>query len=136
MMGSKQDYFPLAVTTVLQGLRRLRVRQNASFVLTYEPGLKTALDSDTTTEAFKAAVHAAAAADVVVAVVGIDGSIEYEGADRVSVSLPLGQQRLLKAVAAARQQASTGTGGLVAVLVNGGPVGPRSCFLTAGGNAT
>jgi hypothetical protein len=108
--------------------------------LTYEPGLKSASDSDTNTDAFKAAVNAAAAADVTIAVLGIDGTIEYEGADRSSVSLPLGQQLLLKAAAAARQRVARArlnvadslskagagagmvTGGLVVVLTNGGPV--------------
>ena len=66
-----------------------------------------------------AAVKLASSSDVTIACVGIDGSIEHEGADRASIGLPTGQLSFLQKVATA---SASGGGKLVVVLVNGGPL--------------
>ena len=62
-----------------------------------------------------AAVEAAKAADVVVCVMGIDGSIEAEGHDRYNTTLPGMQVQLMEAILALGKPT-------VMVLVNGGTV--------------
>ncbi|KAH3767619.1 beta-D-xylosidase 2 [Pelomyxa schiedti] len=65
------------------------------------------------TSGFQAAVNAAKSADVAVLVMGIDNSIESEGLDRYTTSLPGVQESLVETVYA------TGTP-IIVVLVNGG----------------
>ena len=50
--------------------------------LVYQPALANVTDNNTNSAAFRSAVAAAVAADVVVAVLGIDGSVEAEQLDR------------------------------------------------------
>eukprot|EP00743_Colponemidia_sp_Colp-15_P007755 GILK01008397.1.p1 GENE.GILK01008397.1~~GILK01008397.1.p1 ORF type:complete len:751 (-),score=119.29 GILK01008397.1:185-2437(-) len=64
---------------------------------------------------FDSAVKSAQDADVVLAFMGIDMSVESEGLDRVSIDLPGRQNDLLKAVFSANQN-------LIVILINGGPV--------------
>ena len=74
-----------------------------------------------TTDGVDEAVAAAAEADVVVAVVGVDGTVESEGYDRapeVGIGLPGNQTALLQAIAAGMPDPSK----LVVVMLNGGPV--------------
>ncbi|CAJ2678136.1 unnamed protein product [Trifolium pratense] len=65
---------------------------------------------------FAAAVKAAASADAVVLVVGLDQSIEAEGLDRVNLTLPGFQEKLVKDVAAATK------GTLILVIMAAGPI--------------
>jgi xylan 1,4-beta-xylosidase len=65
---------------------------------------------------FAAAVKAAASADTVVLVVGLDQSIEAEGLDRVNLTLPGFQEKLVKDVAAATK------GTLILVIMAAGPI--------------
>jgi xylan 1,4-beta-xylosidase len=74
-----------------------------------------------TTDGFDEAAAAAAEADVVVAVVGVDGTVESEGYDRapeVGIGLPGNQTALLQAIAAGMPDPSK----LIVVMLNGGPV--------------
>ena len=66
------------------------------------------------TQGVPAAVTAAAQADAVVLVLGLDQSQEREGHDRTSIALSPGQQTLLKAVSAVRP--------VVIVVISGGPI--------------
>ena len=68
------------------------------------------------TSGINAAAHAAAAADAVVLVLGLDSSQEKEGHDRTSIALPGQQSALLEAVATAA------TAPIVLVIISGGPV--------------
>jgi beta-glucosidase len=88
----------------------------------FEPGCASVAGNDTSLVA--AAVAAAAAAEVVVAVMGIDGSQEYEDSTRESLALPGVQDQLITAIAA------TGTP-IVLVLVGGSAVAPAPATLAA-----
>lgn len=68
------------------------------------------------TAGFADAVAAAAAADITLAFVGIDSTIEHEGADRTTIGL-VGQQEALLAALGKHSH-----GPLVVVLVHGGPL--------------
>lgn len=70
---------------------------NAGGSVTYTPGCPI---SKNDSSGIAAAVAAAAAADLVVLALGIDGSVEGEAHDRVSIDLP-GQQHALAAAVAA-----------------------------------
>jgi beta-D-xylosidase 4 len=72
--------------------------------------------SSMSTEGIPAAEQAAAEADHVVLVVGNDQSIESEGLDRTSISLPGVQAELIERVAAAAAHK------VVVVVISGGPV--------------
>lgn len=70
---------------------------NVGGSVTYTQGCEI---SKNDTSGFPAALAAAAAADVVVLALGIDGSVEGEGHDRTNVDLPGAQHALAAAVAA------------------------------------
>ena len=86
------------------------------------PGCASVLSNDTA--GFAAAVAAARRARVVVAVMGIDGTVEYEDSTRDTLALPGAQEALLAALAA------TGTP-LVLVLVGGSALAPSPAALAA-----
>ena len=90
--------------------------------LAFEPGCVSVASNDTSLIA--AAAAAAAAAKVVVAVMGLDGSQEYEDSTRQDLALPGVQDALLQALAA------TGTP-VVLVLVGGSAVAPAPATLAA-----
>lgn len=81
--------------------------------VTYAPGCSIAGNDSS---GFASATAAAAAADVAVLVVGLDGTQEAEGHDRVSIDLPGVQAQLIEAVALAAAQP------IVLVIMSGGPV--------------
>jgi len=98
---------------------------NAPFLISPQQGIETYVNNVTLvkgcsnvactdTSGFAAAVTAAAAADVVVMVVGIDQSQEAEGMDRYIVTLPGSQNQLIQQVAAAAKQP------IVLVVMTGG----------------
>lgn len=99
---------PCQYTTPLAGLQKYV--QNVS----YEPGCGNV--GCTNGSQIEAAVEAAAKADVVVVVVGLDQSIEREGLDRENLTLPGFQERLVREVANAT------SGSVVLVVMSGGPV--------------
>lgn len=69
--------------------------------------------TDPNTAGFDDAVKAAQAADVVVAMMGIDQSVETESRDRTTIDLPQVQQELLSKLLAVGKP-------LILVLLNGG----------------
>lgn len=75
-------------------------------------GLPAAASNDTS--GIQAAVEAAAHADKVVVVLGVDGTIAEEGLDQISIAIPDGQLQLLEAVSKAAQKP------VVVVLLSGG----------------
>jgi pre-mRNA-splicing factor SYF2/beta-D-xylosidase 4 len=95
------------VVSVLEGLSAV-----AGASVTFVHGCDI---NSTDTSGFPAAVAAAAAADVAVLVLGLDQTIEREGLDRITISLPGVQEQLAQAVFAKQPRT-------VLVLVNGGPV--------------
>ncbi len=102
------------VVTVLQGIK---AKLSDCTQVHYAPGCQIMSDS---TEQIPEAVQAAQAADVVVAVVGDESGISDVGTtgehrDRTEITLPGGQEELLKALY------ETGTP-LVVVLINGRPL--------------
>jgi len=102
--------------TALDGLRAYLP------ALAFAPGCASVASNDTSLIA--AAVAAAAAAKVVVAVMGIDGTQEFEDSTRASLALPGVQDELLQALAA------TGTP-VVLVLMGGSAVAPAPATLAA-----
>ena len=76
------------------------------------------------TEGFAAAITAAKLAAVVVAVMGIDGTVEFEDSTRSSLALPGAQEALLAALAATGKP-------IVLVLVCGSAVAPSPAALAA-----
>lgn len=72
--------------------------------------------SGTDTSGIKEAVTAASEADHVVMVIGLDGTMEGEGRDRVDIKLPGVQHQLIKEVADAAKEP------VVLVVMSGGPV--------------
>ena len=90
--------------------------------LAFAPGCASVASNDTSLIA--AAASAAAAAKVVVAVMGLDGSQEYEDSTRASLALPGVQDALLLALAA------TGTP-VILVLMGGSAVAPSPATLAA-----
>ncbi|KAK9286361.1 hypothetical protein L1049_014755 [Liquidambar formosana] len=87
--------------------------------VTYEPGCGNVKCGDETM--IEAAVKAAAAADAVVVVVGLDQSIEAEGLDRVNLTLPGFQEKLVMEVV----NATNGT--VVLVVMSAGPIDVSVC---------
>jgi beta-D-xylosidase 4 len=99
-------------------LLRLRARAAPAGVsVTFAQGLPSAHSNDTS--GVPGAAAAAAAADAAVLFLGLDQTLEREGLDRLSLSLPPAQAALLRAVSAATNASGTP---LVAVLVGGGAI--------------
>ena len=104
---------PWTWTTVLAGLRAVA---DPSVAITVLPGCdRTSPD----TSGFAAAIAAAATADAVVFVGGLQASMEEEDTDRGSFELPGVQLELIQALHSATAARATP---VVAVIVSGGPV--------------
>jgi beta-glucosidase len=102
-------------TRVDDALGALRVRLGTAVQVDFAPGFGVddpAADEDLLVAE---AVAVAAGADVVLAFLGLDPSLESEGFDRVHMDLPAGQVRLLEALAGVSDR-------VVVVLANGGAV--------------
>ncbi|KAH7575402.1 hypothetical protein ACOSP7_005033 [Xanthoceras sorbifolium] len=99
---------PCGYTSPLQGL------QKYVSSVTYEPGCRNVKCSDETL--IKAATKAAAAADAVVVVVGLDQSIEAEALDRENLTLPGYQEKLVMKVANATKRS------VILVVMSAGPI--------------
>lgn len=111
VMISNYAGVPCGYTSPIQGLRKYVP------AATYEPGCASVkCSSDGDEESIKAAVKAAAEADVVVVVVGLDLSVEAEGLDRVNLTLPGFQEKLVMEVA----NATNGT--VILVVMAAGPI--------------
>ncbi|GLU03345.1 hypothetical protein SLE2022_205480 [Rubroshorea leprosula] len=108
VMISNYAGIPCNYTSPLQGL------QKYISAVTYEGGCSDVKCGDVT--GIEAAVKAAATADAVVVVVGLDQSIEAEGLDRENLTLPGYQEELVTQVA-------TGTNGtVILVVMSAGPI--------------
>ena len=114
MMGSKTDYSAENIVSYLAGISARAARAGVATVR-YARGVDVA-GKEAGGGGTKAAAAAAAQSAVTVVCVGIDGSIEHEGADRATIGLPDGQLAFLQAVVGAA------TGEVVVVLSNGGPL--------------
>ncbi|TXG64130.1 hypothetical protein EZV62_011124 [Acer yangbiense] len=101
---------PCGYTSPLQGL------QKYVSAVTYEPGCSDVKCRDETL--IEAATKAAAAADAVVVVVGLDQSIEAEELDRENLTLPGYQEKLVIEVA----NATTKLGSVILVVMSAGPI--------------
>ncbi|KAL5855335.1 hypothetical protein ACOSQ3_005176 [Xanthoceras sorbifolium] len=99
---------PCGYTSPLQGL------QKYVSAVTYEPGCSNVKCSDETL--IKAATKAAAEADAVVVVVGLDQSIEAEALDRENLTLPGYQEKLVMEVANATKRS------VILVVMSAGPI--------------
>ncbi|GFY90052.1 glycosyl hydrolase family protein [Actinidia rufa] len=108
VMISNYAGVPCRYTTPLQGLQKYVP------TVTYEVGCANVGCGDE--RGIGAAVKAAAAADAVVVVVGLDQSIEREGLDRVNLTLPGFQERLVMEVANATN------GNVIVVIMSAGPI--------------
>ncbi|WRX15591.1 Glycoside hydrolase, partial [Theobroma cacao] len=108
VMISNYAGVPCHYTSPLQGL------QKYVSVVTYEAGCSDVKCSNETL--IEAAVQAAAKADALVVVVGLDQSIEAEGLDRVNLTLPGYQEKLVTDVA----NAANGT--VILVIMAAGPI--------------
>lgn len=82
--------------------------------ITYEPGCANVQCTDSSQ--IKAAAKAAAAADMVVLVMGLDQSIERESLDRVNLTLPGFQEKLVKDLAKAAN------GSVILVIMSASPI--------------
>ncbi|CAI0400283.1 unnamed protein product [Linum tenue] len=100
---------PCKFTTPLEGLAKY-----ISKVLTYEPGCGSISCPDRT--GIAAATKAAATADVVLLIVGLDQSMEREGLDRDNLILPGYQEQLINSVADATN------GVVVLAIMSGSPI--------------
>jgi beta-glucosidase-like glycosyl hydrolase len=114
MMGSKTDYSAENIVSYLAGISARAARAGVATVR-YAQGVDVA-GKQAAGGGTKAAAAAAAQSAVTVVCVGIDGSIEHEGADRATIGLPGGQLAFLQAVVGAA------AGAVVVVLSNGGPL--------------
>ncbi|XVE93503.1 hypothetical protein REPUB_Repub01dG0198200 [Reevesia pubescens] len=108
VMISNYAGIPCRYTSPLQGL------QKYISVVTYEAGCSDVKCSNDTL--IQPAVQAAAKADAVVVVVGLDQTIEAEGLDRVNLTLPGYQEKLVTDVA----NAAKGT--VILVVMAAGPI--------------
>ncbi|CAL1354145.1 unnamed protein product [Linum trigynum] len=99
---------PCNITTPLQGL------QKYVSAVTYEAGCDSASCPNQTRIA--AAVEVAAAADVVVLIMGLDETMEGEWIDRDNLTFPGYQEQLINSVVAATN------GVVVLVIMSGGPI--------------
>lgn len=119
MEGAKPDYDAKHIVGVLEGLTALA----SSSTIEYSSGLLSVKDNNTLTKEYEQAVAIASQADVAIVVVGIDASVEKEALDRTDVLLPGAQQQLILDIATNRAAAGhTKQGGMVVVLINGGPI--------------
>ncbi|XAR72962.1 Xylan 1,4-beta-xylosidase [Bertholletia excelsa] len=107
-MISNYAGIPCQYTSPLQGLKKYVT------VAAYEPGCVNVGCGDESR--IDAAVKAAAAADVTVVVVGLDQSIEREGLDRVNLTLPGYQEKLVTKVAQAT------SGNVVLIIMSASPI--------------
>ncbi len=120
--------------TPLQGIRK---RAGDAVQVSYAPGYKNfagrrrgpadlqpdplvaaAIDEPADPALLAEAVRLAREADVVLFFAGTNKNIETEGSDRANIDLPVGQNEIVKALAAANQN-------LVTVLISGGPTDLR-----------
>ncbi|CAH2053327.1 unnamed protein product, partial [Thlaspi arvense] len=108
-MISNYAGLPCKYTSPLQGLQKYVPRG-----VVYEPGCKDVKCVDQTLIA--AAVKAATEADVTVLVVGLDQTVEEEGLDRVNLTLPGYQEKLVKDVNNAAKKT------VVLVIMAAGPI--------------
>ncbi|XP_054779497.1 probable beta-D-xylosidase 5 [Prosopis cineraria] len=108
VMISNYAGIPCRYTSPLQGLKKYVPG------LTYAPGCRNVKCGDQSLIA--AAVKVAASADVVVLVVGLDQSVEAEGLDRVNLTLPGFQEKLVTDVAGASN------GIVILVIMAAGPI--------------
>lgn len=108
VMISNYAGVPCKYTSPLQGL------QKYSSGVSYQPGCADVGCSDGSL--IEPAAKAAASADAVVLVVGLDQSIEAEGLDRVNLTLPVFQEKLVTEVAKAAK------GPVVLVIMSAGPI--------------
>ncbi|KAL6213285.1 hypothetical protein ACLB2K_012732 [Fragaria x ananassa] len=108
VMISNYAGIPCSYTSPLKGLKK--------YVSTakYEPGCSSVKCADESL--IGAAAQAAALADAVVLVMGIDQSIEAEGLDRVNLTLPGFQENLVEQVV----DATNGT--VILVIMSAGPI--------------
>ena len=119
MEGAKPDYDAKHIVGVLEGLTALA----SSSTIDYSSGLLSVKDNNTLTKEYEKAVAIASEADVAIVVVGIDASVERQALDRTDVLLPGAQQQLILDIAQNRAAAGhTKQGGMVVVLINGGPI--------------
>ncbi|CAL5438160.1 unnamed protein product [Camellia sinensis] len=108
VMISNYAGVPCRYTSPLQGL------QKYVEALTYEPGCANVGCVDESQ--IEAAIKAAAVADEVVVVVGLDQSVEREELDRVNLTLPGFQEKLVMEVANATN------GSVILVIMSAGPI--------------
>ncbi|XP_059298660.1 probable beta-D-xylosidase 5 [Lycium ferocissimum] len=99
---------PCRFTTPLQGMKKYLSN------ITYEPGCANVQCTDASQ--IEAAAKAAGAADNVVLVVGLDQSIERESLDRVNLTLPGFQEKLVTDVAKATN------GSVILVIMSASPI--------------
>ncbi|VVA98240.1 unnamed protein product [Arabis nemorensis] len=109
VMISNYAGVPCKYTSPLQGLQKYVPKG-----VVYEPGCKDVKCGDQTLIA--AAVKAASKADVAVLVVGLDQTVEAEGLDRVNLTLPGYQEKLVRDVANAAKKT------VVLVIMAAGPI--------------
>ncbi|MCL7048716.1 hypothetical protein MKW94_001386, partial [Papaver nudicaule] len=107
VMISNYAGIPCKYISPLQGLQKYAA-------VTYEPGCANVSCSDGSL--VEKAVKAGAKTDAVVIVVGLNQTIEAEGLDRVDLTLPGFQQKLVVDVA------NAASGPVVLVIMSGGPV--------------
>ncbi|XP_027365901.1 probable beta-D-xylosidase 5 isoform X2 [Abrus precatorius] len=113
VMISNYAGIPCRYTSPLQGL------QKYISSVTYAPGCSNVKCGDQNLIA--AAAKAAASADAVVVVVGLDQSIEAEGLDRENLTLPGFQEKLVRDVAAATK------GTVILAIMAAGPIDISFC---------
>ena len=128
---SNYEGIPSRVVTVLQGIQQA-VKEQATEV-NYAPGCEDVKCESK--EKFEDAVHAAASADYVVMVMGLDHTVEGEGHDRAKTSCggeyhdilepPGCQNDLVEAI-------TTLNGKVIVVLINGGPVSLSQLYTNRG----
>ncbi|KAG7582568.1 Glycoside hydrolase family 3 C-terminal domain superfamily [Arabidopsis suecica] len=109
VMISNYAGVPCKYTSPLQGLQKYVLEK-----VVYEPGCKDVKCGDQTL--ISAAVKAVSEADVTVLVVGLDQTVEAEGLDRVNLTLPGYQEKLVRDVANAANKT------VVLVIMSAGPI--------------
>ncbi|ESQ47931.1 hypothetical protein EUTSA_v10022061mg [Eutrema salsugineum] len=109
VMISNYAGVPCKYTSPLQGMQKYVPKG-----VVYQPGCKDVKCGDQTLIA--AAIKAASEADVTVLVVGLDQTVEAEGLDRVNLTLPGYQEKLVKDVTNAAKKT------VVLVIMSAGPI--------------
>ncbi|WZY95000.1 hypothetical protein YC2023_067329 [Brassica napus] len=109
VMISNYAGVPCKYTSPLQGMQKYVPKG-----VVYQPGCKDVKCGDQTL--ITAAVKAASEADVTVLVVGLDQTVEAEGLDRVNLTLPGYQEKLVKDVTNAAKKT------VVLVIMAAGPI--------------